>query len=244
MGNVVAINQDCARARANLITESADREVARLSAAERVAWTLERFPGCTVLSSSFGAQAAVLLHMATREQADLPVILIDTGYLFPETYGFIDELGERLELNLHVYRPALSPAWQEARHGRLWEQGEEGLARYNRINKVEPMRRALAELGAGAWLSGIRRDQSAERAERRFVERRNGQVKVHPILDWTDRDVYHYLKAHDLPYHPLWHKGYISIGDVHTTHRLADGMDPEDTRFFGLRRECGLHTEV
>lgn len=240
MGDVVAFGNG----KGSLDTVAADRLLAERDATGRVAWTLEHFPGETVLSSSFGAQSAVLLHMASRQQPDLPVVLIDTGYLFPETYRFVDELAERLELNLRVYRPRLSAAWQEARHGRLWEQGAEGLERYNRMNKIEPMQRALDELGASAWLSGIRRAQSTSRNERSFVERQNGRVKVHPILDWTDRDIYFYLKQYDLPYHPLWHEGYVSIGDVHTTRRLADGMEAEDTRFFGLQRECGLHTKV
>lgn len=78
-----------------------------------------------MLTSSFGAQAAVCLHMVTRQRPDIPVILVDTGYLFPETYRYIDDLTQRLDLNLQVYRAALSPAWQEARYGRLWEQDVE-----------------------------------------------------------------------------------------------------------------------
>ncbi len=222
----------------------ADRLLATMSAESRLAWTLEHFPGQTVVSSSFGAQSAVMLHMASRQQPDLPIVLIDTGYLFPEPYRFVDGLTERLGLNLQVYRSQFSPAWQEARYGRLWEQGVDGLERYNQINKVEPMQRALTELGAQAWVSGIRRDQAASRSERRFVESQNGRFKIHPILDWSDRDIFRYLTAYDLPYHPLWHDGYVSIGDVHTTHRLADGMATEETRFFGLKRECGLHTAV
>jgi hypothetical protein len=83
-----------------------------------------------VLTSSFGAQSAVCLHLVTQ-QADIPVVLVDTGYLFPETYQFIDELSERLSLNLHIYRAQHSAAWQEARYGKLWEQGLEGIERYN-----------------------------------------------------------------------------------------------------------------
>lgn len=240
MGDVVAFGND----REPIDSAEADRLLGARDAEARVAWTLEHFPGQTVLSSSFGAQSAVLLHMASSQQPDLPVVLVDTGYLFPETYRFVDELTDRLGLNLRVFRPDISPAWQEARYGRLWEQGVEGLERYNRMNKVEPMQRALDELEAAAWLSGIRRDQSSSRSERGFVEQQNGRVKVHPILDWNDRDIFRYLKAYDLPYHPLWHEGYVSIGDVHTTRRLADGMEAEQTRFFGLKRECGLHTQV
>ena len=215
-----------------------------ISAEERVAWALEQFGERIVLSSSFGAQSAVSLHMVSSQRPGIPVVLVDTGYLFPETYRFVDELRERLDLNLRVFRPELSPAWQEARYGRLWEQGIEGIDRYNRMNKVEPMQRALRELGADAWFAGLRRQQSGSREDKAVLERRNGRIKVHPIIDWSDRDVYLYLKRHDLPYHPLWNEGYVSIGDIHTTRCLADGMSEEETRFFGLKRECGLHEYV
>ena len=220
---------------------SLNRWLEQRNAEERVAWALAELPGVHALSSSFGAQAAVSLHMVTREQPDIPVVLIDTGYLFPETYRFIDELGERLSLNLKVYRPQIGIAWMEARFGKLWEQGIDGIERYNRLRKVEPMQRALAELGAETWISGIRRSQSRSRASTDFLQRHEGRWKLHPLADWSDRDVWSYLRTHDLPYHPLWHDGYVSIGDVHTTRRLEDGMSEEDTRFLGLKRECGLH---
>jgi phosphoadenosine phosphosulfate reductase len=156
----------------------------------------------------------------------------------------VDQLVDRLKLNLKVYRPAMSPAWMEARHGRLWEQGEPGIKRYNELRKVEPMQRALAELGAAGWFSGLRRVQSRSREQIPFVQRRNGRWKFHPVADWRDRDVGQYLAQHGLPYHPLWEQGYVSIGDVHTTRPWAPGMDAEDTRFFGLHRECGLHEAV
>lgn len=139
------------------------------SAAERVAWTLEQFGERAVLASSFGAQAAVMLHLVTRQRPHIPVVLIDTGYLFEQTYRFVDELSERLGLNLQVYRNPISPAWQEARPGRLWEQGLEGIERYNRMNKVEPMQRALRELGADAWFSGVRRGQASTRADLEII---------------------------------------------------------------------------
>ena len=212
-----------------------------LTAEARVEWALEHAPATHVLSSSFGAQAAVSLHLLTRQRAALPVVLIDTGYLFPETYRFVDELRDRLALNLKVYSAAQSPAWQEAREGHLWEHGLAGINRYNQIRKVEPMHRALAELGAGSWFAGLRRSQASTRSAIDYAERRDGRWKFHPIADWSDRDVGQYLQRHGLPYHPLWDKGYISIGDVHTTHRWVTGMDVEATRFFGLKRECGLH---
>ena len=224
----------------DLLDESNAR-LERMDAPSRVRWALEHLPGAHALSSSFGAQAAVSLHMVARESPSIPVILIDTGYLFPETYRFIDELVLRLGLNLKVYQPATSPAWLEARHGRLWEQGLEGIERYNSLRKGEPMQRALQELGVGTWFAGLRRDQARSRRRIRPIERRNGRWKAHPIYDWTDRQVFDYLRRHDLPYHPLWHAGYVSIGDWHTTRSLAEAGDVEATRFFGLKRECGLH---
>ncbi len=221
-----------------------NHDLEQRSAEQRVAWALESFPGRVVLTSSFGAQSAVCLHLVTVQQPDIPVVLIDTGYLFPETYQFIDKLGERLALNLHIYRAQHSPAWQEARYGKLWEQGLEGIERYNHINKVEPMQRALKELGATAWLSGLRRQQAKSRQHLEVLLWRNGRCKIHPLIDWTDRDVYRYLTQYGLPYHPLWEQGYVSIGDVHTTRQLSEGMTEEETRFFGLKRECGLHEQV
>lgn len=216
--------------------------LARLTAEQRVAWALEHVRGEHVLSSSFGAQAAVSLHLATQLKPDIPVVLIDTGYLFPETYRFVDELTERLALNLKVYRPRIGISWMEARYGRLWEQGIEGLDRYNHLRKIEPMQRALDELGAVGWFAGLRRSQARSRADINFAEHRNGRWKFHPLADWSDRDIGHYLARHGLPYHPLWQQGYVSIGDTHTSHRWEPGMDAEDTRFFGLKRECGLHS--
>lgn len=216
--------------------------LARLTAEQRVSWALQHLPGAHILSSSFGAQAAVSLHLVAQQQPDVPVVLIDTGYLFPETYAFVDELTTRLRLNLKVYQSAVSPAWLEARHGQLWEQGVTGIERYNQLRKVEPMQRALAELEAGTWIAGLRRQQSRSRAVIDILERRNGRWKLHPLADWSDRDVGQYLSRYRLPYHPLWEQGYVSIGDRHTSRRWEPGMDAEDTRFFGLKRECGLHS--
>jgi phosphoadenosine phosphosulfate reductase len=223
------------------LIDEANRALERMGAEERVRWALEHLPGRHALSSSFGAQAAVSLHLVSSAAPDIPVILVDTGYLFPETYRFVDELVLRLRLNLKVYQPSMSPAWLEARHGRLWEKGVDGIDRYNDLRKSEPMQRALAELGVGSWFAGLRREQARTRNGIRPLEYRNGRWKFHPILDWSDRQVFKYLARHELPYHPLWHHGYVSIGDWHTTRTLAEAGDAEATRFFGLKRECGLH---
>ena len=221
--------------------EAANRQLERLDARDRIAWSFEHLPGSHVLSSSFGVQAALMLHLVGEVAPGTPVVFVDTGYHFAETYRFVDQLNDRLRINLKVYRPRLSAAWQEARHGRRWEQGREALAAYNRDNKVEPMRRALDELRVGTWFSGLRRNQAPSRTELSFVNWQWARCKVHPVADWTDRDVHAYLKAHDLPYHPLRESGYISIGDWHTTRPLGEIESESEARFFGLMRECGLH---
>ncbi len=216
-------------------------QLEKLSAEERVSWALENLPGEFTLSSSFGIQAAVCLHLVTRQKPDIPVILTDTGYLFPETYQFIDTLTEQLNLNLQVFRAEQSAAWQEARYGKLWEQGVEGIEKYNLINKVEPMNRAVETLGVQTWFAGLRREQSGSRAHLPVLAVQRGVFKILPIIDWDNRQIFQYLKQHGLSYHPLWDQGYLSVGDTHTTKKWEEGMKEEETRFFGLKRECGLH---
>ncbi len=213
----------------------------RLPAEERVRWAVEMFGDKLILSTSFGIQSAVMLHLVTQVLPEIPVVFVDTGYLFPETYKFADELTGRLKLNLKVYQAEMTAARQEALHGKLWEQGREGLEKYNFINKVEPMNRAMQELGAGAWLTGLRRAQARTREHLDVVQLQKRTYKIHPIVDWSERDVYQYLTKHELPYHPLWEKGYVSVGDAHSSAPLLDGQTAEETRFNGLKRECGLH---
>lgn len=218
-----------------------NHELAGLSAQQRVAWALEYLPGNHALSTSFGVQSAVSLHLLTQAVPGIPVILVDTGYLFPETYRYADQLVAQLGLNLHVHHPEIGIAWMEARFGKLWEAGSDGLHRYNQLRKVEPMQRALRELDVRCWHAGLRREQSRSRRDLPFIDTRDGRFKFHPIADWTDQDVGGYMLVNELPEHPLARQGYVSIGDVHTTQPLLPGMDASQTRFFGLRRECGLH---
>ena len=228
---------------------SVNAQLEQMTAQQRVSWAAEHLlpassdSGEMVLSSSFGIQAAVCLHLLTDFKADIPVILTDTGYLFPETYLFIEQLTTDLNLNLHVYRARYSPAWQEAVYGKLWEQGVEGLTRYNKLNKVEPMQRALRELNARVWCSGLRRSQSSSRDALPVLSVQNACFKFLPVIDWTNKDVHYYLQEHNLSYHPLWEQNYVSVGDVHTSQPLELGMTEEETRFFGLKRECGLHED-
>jgi phosphoadenosine phosphosulfate reductase len=213
------------------------------SAIARVEWAMENLPTSFVLSSSFGIQSAVMLHMMTQIDPKIPILLTDTGYLFPETYRFIDQMTKRLDLNLQVYSAKQSAAWQLTQYGEAWAQDEQALLQYNRLNKVEPLERGLSDLNANTWFSGVRRQQSEFRRELSVVSVLRGRFKVHPIIDWSNRDIYQYLTSNDLPYHPLWEQGYTSVGDVHSTKPLTLGGSESDTRFSGMQRECGLHTD-
>lgn len=228
-------------AKVDSLNYASDFEFEGVSATERIAWAYQTYGDKLVLTTSFGIQSAVMLHLVTTQIPDIPVIFIDTGYLFPATYTFAQELRERLNLNLKTYIPQQTAAQQEALWGKQWEKGVEELERYNFINKVEPMNRAISELGATAWLSGLRRSQSSTRMKRPFIEQQNKILKIYPILDWNDRDIYIYLSENNLPYHPLWEQGYVSVGDWHSTKKLGEGMSEEETRFGGMKRECGLH---
>lgn len=208
-----------------------------------ITWALETFGDNLVMSTSFGIHSAVMLHLATQICPDIPVIWIDTGYLYPETYNFAERLTKRLKLNLKVYQSSVSPARMEAKYGNLWERKEiEALNFYDRIRKVEPMQRALRELKAKGWIAGLRSQQTTHRSNLKKIERHSEYYKILPILDWTAVDIDNYLKANNLPYHPLFEQGYITLGDWHSSRPVDTGdSNARDTRFQGLKQECGLH---
>jgi phosphoadenosine phosphosulfate reductase len=174
------------------------------SAEAVIKWAAAEFGSGLVLSSSFGADSALMLHMVTRVVPEVPVVFVDTGYLFPETYRFAEELRERLNLNLKVTSPLMTSARQEALYGKQWEQGELGVKRYLAMNKVEPMQRALKELKARAWIAGLRGSQTGHRGGLSKVGLQDGRVKIHPILDWSREQVDDYLNTHDIPRQPLY----------------------------------------
>jgi phosphoadenosine phosphosulfate reductase len=223
--------------------DTVNQQLARASAKEVMEWAVQLFQDGLVMSTSFGIQSAVMLHLATSVQPDIPVIWVDTGYLPAKTYRFAEELTERLNLNLKVYQSPISPARMEALYGKLWDQNDvEAFNRYDQMRKVEPMQRALRELKATAWIAGLRKDQTDHRKMLNWVNKQGDLYKVLPILTWTSRDIYYYLQEHDLPYHPMFNEGYVTVGDWHSSRPLTAGDEHErDTRFKGLKQECGLH---
>ncbi|NES22414.1 MAG: phosphoadenosine phosphosulfate reductase [Symploca sp. SIO3E6] len=223
--------------------EVINQQLANTTASQVVEYAAQTFGNGLVMSTSFGIQSAVMLHLVTRLIPEIPVIWIDTGYLPPETYQFAEQLTKRLQLNLKVYQSPISPARMEALYGRLWEQNDvDAFNRYDQMRKVEPMQRALKELNATAWLAGLRRDQTNHRKSLRVVNQQEKLYKLLPILRWTAKDVYEYLQANELPYHPFFDLGYTTVGDWHSSRPLTlEDEHERDTRFNGLKQECGLH---
>ncbi|WP_223788888.1 phosphoadenylyl-sulfate reductase [Marinicella meishanensis] len=218
-----------------------NRDFAALTTTQRVEQAAQYLPGHWAMTSSFGIDAAVSLHLINSVIPGIPVILIDTGYLFPETYQYAELLTDRLGLNLQVHQSPVSAARFESQHGPLWEAGLPGLERYNQLRKVEPLQQALAAGHIGSWFAGVRRSQSAHRQQLPWIEFKQDRYKIHPLLDWTDRDMYQYLQQQRLPQHPLFDQGYLTVGDTHSTKSLHEVDELDQLRFFGLKRECGIH---
>lgn len=225
------------------VTDSMEAHFSGLSAEHLLQWAVAEFAETLAVSTSFGIQSAVTLKLATMVNPDLQVIWIDTGYLPAETYAYATTLTKQLNLNLKVYEPRLTPFEMEAEHGKLWESDRvEDLDLYDQIRKVEPMQRALDELGVLGWVSGLRANQTAYRKKLPPIKRTGTRFRVYPILEWTNRDVYQFMESHSLPQHPLFHQGYVSVGDAHSSRPLSlDDANERDTRFRGIKQECGLH---
>ena len=195
------------------------------------------------LTSSFQTQSVPLLHMISQLGEDaVQVVVIDTGFLFPETYLFAHALTKQFGIHLLKVRSERTYAEQMTQHGNFLFASDIDACCH--LNKVEPMR-ALLNPG-DVWISGIRSDQSKVRAEKMRLETdANGVLRYHPLLEWTAKDVYRYIQTHNLPRHPLENDGYKSIGCVPCT-RKWNALDVEERggRWEGsTKTECGLHTD-
>jgi len=213
-----------------------------LDAGGRIELLAQRFHGRILATTSFGLQAAVMLKLLRKHAPSIPVVFIDTGYLFAETYRYAAHLEEVLDFEARVYSPSVTPARQEALYGKLWEEGLEGMEHYARVHKIEPLNRALRELGADVWISGLRRSQSSTRSGRALAEKQSKTLKVYPIIDWDDATVEEFIRQEGLPRHPLAAAGYVTMGDWHST-TPGSKSSRESTRFNGEKYECGLHLD-
>ncbi|GIK42518.1 MAG: phosphoadenosine phosphosulfate reductase [Chloroflexota bacterium] len=211
----------------------------RLPPAEILEWAWNTFAPHIAASSSFQTQSLPLLHLISQVCPAMPVIFLDTGFHFPETLQFRDELQARLKLNIVVVRAAVEKSELLARFGEGLYRRDPDLCCY--INKVEPMQRATA--GLQAWISGVRHDQTEHRNNLRILEpEANGPLKIHPLLNWTKKEVWAYIDQYQLPVHPLLAWGYVSVGCAPCTRPVHAGENERAGRWAGLDKvECGLH---
>ena len=224
---------------ASEIAALADRFEDR-TAQEILAWSAERFEGRVVLTCSWQRQSSVLVDMLWRIGAQVRIVELDTGLLFPETHATRNRLIERYAVEVETIHPLHTVDQQAAAEGpALWTREPD---RCCSLRKVEPMGRAMA--GMDAWITGIRRSQSVTRRGARAVELDAGRglVKIQPLVGWSDEDVTAYLYLHDVPYNGLHDEGYPSIGCVPCTAPVQPGGDPRAGRWAGTgKTECGLH---
>ena len=208
---------------------------------ERVlAWAFDTFGEAVAISSAFGAEGMVLIDMASRVRRNFRLFTLDTEFLFPETYNLMDRVEEKYGITIEKVYPLLSPEEQERVHGAaLWQRNPDECCN---LRKVEPLRRKLGELKA--WITSIRRDQTAARAGVGKIEwdEKFGLVKINPVADWSSKQVWQYIRQHDVPYNALHEQSYPSIGCTHCTRAVRPGEDPRAGRWAGSSKtECGLH---
>jgi phosphoadenosine phosphosulfate reductase len=209
-------------------------------AKEILQWMWDTFGDQAAATSSFQTQSVPLLHLIATHVPKLPILFLDTGFHFSETLEFRDRLIEDFGLNVRSLKPRLGHDGFREKHGELHKR-DPNLCCY--LNKVEPLEDAMEEYDA--WVSGIRRDQTEQRADTPVLQREdNGTIKVCPMVEWTSRDVWNYINEHELPAHPLLEEGYMSIGCAPCTQKPGEGEGNRGGRWSGSdKTECGLHTD-
>lgn len=227
-------------------------ELSALSAVDRVRHTIDFAKSQNmkvVQTTSFGIQSAMMIKLLALAGgiADVPIIFIDTGYLPAETYQFAEQMKIQYGLNLHIYQSEISPARMEATFGKLWDdESHDAHRQYNTIRKVIPMEDALTDLRANIVLTGLRSSQTAHRQNLSYVNVDGDRWKICPLLDWDEAAVQDFFMAEQLPYHPLFHRGYRTVGDWHSSAPYDPSVHKSvrDSRFHGRTQECGLHVSI
>ena len=230
--------------------EVASRELAGRSPEEALRWASDTFGDRVALASSFGAEDVVLVDMLARVSPRPRVFAIDTGRLHEATYEVMERVRERYGLSIEVYYPQREAVERLEREAGFYSFRNTLEARHAccEIRKVEPLRRALG--GLDAWITGLRREQSVTRTETAVVERddaHGGIIKLNPLDEWSNDEVWDYIRRHEVPYNRLHDEGFPSIGCEPCTRAVAPGEHPRAGRWWWERaedKECGLHVKA
>jgi phosphoadenosine phosphosulfate reductase len=211
-----------------------------------IGYFLQHFGDNLVLSTSLGLEDQVLTAMVLGQRRETEVFTLDTGRLFPETYDLIARTNKFFGIRMKTYFPDAAKVEQMvARHGiNLFYDSVEHRKMCCGIRKVAQLPRAFRE--KEAWICGLRKDQSVSRFFNKLVEwdANNGLVKINPLINWTEKQVWDYIKKHDIPYNLLHDRGFPSIGCEPCTRAIEPGEDVRAGRWWwenDLHKECGLH---
>ena len=213
---------------------------------EILMWGYEKFGNQFAITTSFGIHSSVLLNMVSKShlQQKIKIFWIDTGYLPKETYLYAEKLINDLSLEIEVLQSELSPARMESLYGKLWETNKSSdLDQYHLIRKIKPLEIALEKNNIYCWASGVRSNQTENRNQMQFLDLIRKRLSLRPLLNWTNKDIFYYMEENQLPPHPLFLKGYSTVGDWHSSE--PEGIDKQGraTRFGGIKEECGIHTD-
>ena len=221
-----------------------NKELINLSSLEVLEWGFDKFGNNLAFTTSFGIQSSVLLHLihSSSLKNKVKIFWIDTGYLPEETYLYADMLINKLSLDIDILQSEISPAHMEAKYGKLWESdNEDDINKYHQLRKIDPLEDALKKYSINCWVSGVRAQQTDNRSKMKFIELVRGRLSLRPILGWTQKEIFYYMEENKLPQHPLFVKGYSSVGDWHSSSAETINIKGRATRFGGIKQECGLH---
>ena len=223
-----------------------NHELVNMKPQEMLTWGYEKFDNQFAITTSFGIQSSVLLDMVSKLclQKKIKIFWIDTGYLPPETYQYAEKLIEDLSLEVEVLQSELSPARMEAIYGKLWETNKvSDLDKYHELRKIKPLENGLEKYSIYCWASGVRAGQTENRNKMKFLDLIRKRLSLRPLLNWSNKDIFYYMKENNLPSHPLFLKGYSTVGDWHSSSPDSINNEGRSTRFGGMKQECGIHIE-
>ena len=222
-----------------------NNQISNLNSLETLEWAYKNFKNKFAFTTSFGIQSSVLLHIIQQSsfKNKVKIFWIDTGYLPLETYKYADEIINKLSLNIDILQSEISPARMEALYGKLWESDKpEDLDKYHKIRKIDPLEKAFEKYSIRCWASGVRGQQTNNRSKMKTIDIIRDRFSLRPLLKWTTKDMFYYMEENNLPQHPLFLKGYSTIGDWHSSQPETLTNKGRETRFGGIKEECGLHT--
>ena len=226
--------------------EEHNKKFNNMSPKEIMLWGYKNFNNHFAVTTSFGIQSSVILHLVNQcsLQKKIKIFWIDTGYLPSETYKYAERLINDLSLEIEILQSEISPARMESLYGKLWETNKSSdLDKYHEIRKIKPLENALSKYDIECWASGVRSEQTNNRNKMKFIDVIRNRLSLRPLLNWKNKDIYYYMKENQLPSHPLFLKGYSTVGDWHSSSPDSINNQGRATRFGGMKQECGIHTE-